>query len=58
MRYARHAKRNGDSVQPQSRLIIPGHLDPQIGTYRTDPPTTSLVAVQSVVAIAVREYVR
>ena len=49
----RTTNRNGDSVQPQSRLIIPGHLDPQIGTYRTDAPATSLVAVQSAVMFAV-----
>ena len=49
---AKHPDGNEDSVQPESRVIIPGHLDPQIGTYRTDAPTTSWVAVQIAVTIA------
>ena len=38
MRCVRTAKRDVDSVQPKSRLIIPGHEDPLMGTYRTDAP--------------------
>ena len=41
MQYVRTAKRNGDSVQPKSRLIILGHVEPQIGICRTDALTTS-----------------
>ena len=54
MRYVRAAKGNGDHVQPTRRLIIPGHLDSHIGTCRTDGPTTSSVAVQIAVTIAVK----
>ena len=39
--YVRTANRNGDSLQPKSLLIIPGHLDPQFGTERTEGPTVS-----------------
>ena len=41
-RYVRTAKRNGDSLQPKSRLIIPGHLD-----------SHSWIAVQIGVKVAV-----
>ena len=34
-------------------MIIPGHTDPQIGPYRTDAPTTSLMAVMVCATIAV-----
>ena len=34
-------------------MIIPGHTDPQIGSYRTDAPTTSLMAVMVCATIAV-----
>ena len=53
MCYVSTAKQNGDSVQPKSWLIIPGHLDPQFGTHENDAPTTSWVAVQMAVTIAV-----
>ena len=36
----------------KSQLSIPGHLDLQGGTYRTDVPTTFRVAVQIAVSIA------
>ena len=54
MRFVRSAKRNEDSLQPKSRWIIPGHLDPLIRKYRTDAPRTPWVAVQIAVTIAVR----
>ena len=50
---AHSKKKNGDSVQPKRRLIIPGHLVPQIGTCRTDAPTTSWVAEQIAETITV-----
>ena len=28
----------------KSRLVVPGHLDPQLGDYRTDSPTVASVA--------------
>ena len=37
----------------KSRLIIPGHRDPQIGLYRTDAPTTSLLAVFTTATLAI-----
>ena len=43
----RTAKQNGDVLQPKSRVSVRGDLDPQIGTYRTDAPTTSWVAVET-----------
>ena len=52
MRHVRTARRKVDSVQPKGRLIIPGHLDPQIGTWRTDASTTSWVSVQIAVTIS------
>ena len=48
LRYVHAAQRTGG----ESRLIILGHLDPQVETYRTDAPTTSWVAVQITVTIA------
>ena len=39
-------------MQPKSSITIPGHLDPQFGTYQTDAPTTSWVAVQVAVTLA------
>ena len=30
----------------KSRLIIPGHLDPEIGTYRTDSPTAATMTTR------------
>ena len=42
-----------DSVQPKSRIIIPGHLGPQTKTNRKD---ASMVVVQIALAIAVSVY--
>ena len=38
--------KNATDLQAKSRLIIPGHLDPELGDYRTDSPTTMPVAVR------------
>ena len=53
MRFVRtnKAKETGQ-LQAKSRLIIPGHRDPQLGLYRTDAPTTSGLAVMVVATIA------
>ena len=42
----------GDLIA-KSRIIIPGHRDPQLGLYRTDAPTTSLIALYLTVLLAV-----
>ena len=39
-RNVRTTKQNGEVMQSQSHIIIPGCLGPQIGTYRTGAPTT------------------
>ena len=36
----------------KSRLIIPGHLDPEIGSYRTDSPTAATVTTRLVKQVA------
>ena len=53
MRYVRKNKDKDGGLEAKSRLVIPGHTDPQIGLYRTDAPTTSHVSVMlcSVVAV-------
>ena len=51
IRYVRTAKLNGNSVQPKCRLIFLGHLDRQLGTCRTDGPTTSWDAGQIGVSV-------
>ena len=51
MRHVRTSRRTSNSVEPKSQLSIPGHLDLQGGTYRTDVPTTFRVAVQIAVSI-------
>ena len=33
-------------LQAKSRMVIPGHLDPDLGTYRSDAPTCPWVIVQ------------
>ncbi len=53
MRYIRTNKlKEAGNLQAKSRLIIPGHQDPQLGLYRTDAPITSGSAVMAVAAIA------
>jgi hypothetical protein len=54
MRFVRTSK--GDKVKElkaKSRLVVPGHKDPDLGEFRTDSPTTSTLAVQVAVSIAV-----
>lgn len=36
----------------KSRLVIPGHMDPHLGQFRTDAPTTALVAVRLAKAVS------
>lgn len=38
--------KSNDPLKAKSRLVIPGHLDPELGGYRTDSPTTSPIAVR------------
>jgi hypothetical protein len=53
MRFVRTNKsKDPEKLQAKSRLIIPGHRDPQLGLYRTDSPTTSGLAVMVVATIA------
>jgi len=53
MRYVRtNRAKMWEEMIAKSRLIIPGHKDPQIGLYRTDAPTTSGLAVLVVAALA------
>ena len=40
-------------LKAKSRLVVPGHKDPDLGEFRTDSPTTSTLAVQVTAAIAV-----
>ena len=47
-------KDEGD-LQPKSPLVIPGHLDPELGGYRTDSPTTSPIAVRLLKTLCVSE---
>ena len=39
-------------LKAKSRMVIPGHLDPHLGDYRSDAPTTAWVAVQMAKCIA------
>ena len=40
------------NIDAKSRLVIPGHTDPQLGLYRTDAPTTGAIVVIVCVQIA------
>ena len=42
-----------DLLLAKSRLIVPGHLDPQLGEFRTDAPTTTPVAIRLLITTAV-----
>ena len=54
MRHVRTNKGTGEEdLIAKSRIIIPGHTDPQIGLYRSDAPTTTCLAVFVVAALAV-----
>ena len=37
--------------QPKSRMVIPGHLDPHLGQYRSDAPTVMWISVQLAKAV-------
>ena len=54
MRFVRSNKApNPRDLKAKSRLIVPGHLDPQLGSFRTDSPTTSPLAICLCVTVAV-----
>ena len=38
---------------PKSRIVLPGHLDPDVGEIRTDSPTTQATAVRMVMMLCV-----
>ena len=40
------------ALKAKSRLVVPGHKDPDLGEFRTDSPTTSTLAVQVAATIA------
>ena len=53
MRFVKTTKaKRLDELLAKSRLIIPGHRDPQLGLYKTDAPTTSSLAVMVVATLA------
>ena len=54
MRHVRTNKGMDDyDLIAKSRMIVPGHLDPQIGLHRTDAPTTTCLAVFIISILAV-----
>ena len=54
MRYVRtNINKDTKILEAKSRLIIPGHTDPEIGMHRTDAPTTTHLAVIVAATIAV-----
>ena len=52
VRRVRTVQQNDDMMQSKSCIRTLGHFDPQIGTYRTNGPTTSWAAVQVAVTLA------
>ena len=40
-----------EKIQAKSRLVVPGHLDPGLGEYRSDSPTTSPTAIRMIKTI-------
>ena len=38
---------------PKSRIVLPGHLDPDVGEIRTDSPTTQATAVRMAMVLCV-----
>jgi hypothetical protein len=53
MRFVRVNKdKSLQKLEPKSRIVIPGHKDPELGQFRTDSPTTSTLAVQVAASIA------
>ena len=45
MRYVRTNRGDELKMQAKSRIVIPGHRDPQLGLFRSDSPTTSPIAM-------------
>ena len=43
----------GARLKAKSRIVLPGHLDPDVGEIRTDSPTTQPVAVRMAMIICV-----
>ena len=45
-------------LQAKSRIVLPGHMDPDVGEIRTDSPTTQATAVRMAMALCVsRQWV-
>lgn len=42
-----------EELIPKSRIILPGHLDPQLGLYRADAPTASALAIVVLATISI-----
>lgn len=42
-----------NNIIARSRLVIPGHADPQLGEFRTDSPTTTPAAVKILKTLAI-----
>ena len=42
-----------DVLQPKSRLVVPGHMDPGLGLFRTDSPTAPPVAIRMMKSLMV-----
>ena len=42
--------------QPKSRMVIPGHLDPHLGQFRSDAPTSMWVCVQLAKAVCAYKH--
>ncbi|CAE7449079.1 TY1B-PR1 [Symbiodinium sp. CCMP2592] len=40
-------------LQPKSRIVLPGHMDPDVGEVRTDSPTTQATAVRMAMTLCV-----
>ena len=40
-------------LQPKSRIVLPGHMDPDVGEVRTDSPTTQATAVRMAMSLCV-----
>ena len=55
MRILRVNQGRPPEIEAKSRLIIPGHRDPQLGLFRTDSPTTSPLVVLVCATIAMAQ---
>ena len=41
-------------LTPKSRIVLPGHLDPDMGMIRTDAPTTQMSAVRLAISLGLQ----